>query len=93
MLGSLSDADDAVQEAWLRFDRSPPADVRDLRGWLTTVVAKICLDMMRAGRRRQAASDPHLDEVALSAEDEAVLADSVGLALLVVLETRCSTRT
>ena len=92
MLGSLAAADDAVQEAWLRCSRADTAEVRNLGGWLTTVVARVCLDMLRtrtsrrrgASRRRaRAASRPD----GVEPEDEAVLADSVGLALLVVLET------
>lgn len=90
MLGSPSEADDAVQEAWLRLSRADLREVSNLGGWLTTVVGRICLDMLRsrASRREQgldagapeqrAASDP---------EREAMLADSVGLALLVVLDT------
>jgi RNA polymerase sigma-70 factor (ECF subfamily) len=93
MLGSVADAEDAVQETWLRLSRTDVADVRELRGWLTTVVARICLDMLRARtRRREDELDPHLPDPIVTAaetagpEDEAVLADSVGLALLVVLE-------
>jgi RNA polymerase sigma factor (sigma-70 family) len=98
MLGSRSEADDAVQEAWLRLSRSDTREVENLRGWLTTVVSRVCLDMLRsrasrreepldldasgpiptvAGTSRESGSDP---------EREALLADSVGLALLVVLE-------
>jgi RNA polymerase sigma-70 factor (ECF subfamily) len=92
MLGSRSDADDAVQEAWLRMHRSEIDDVRNLRGWLTTVVARICLDVLRARGTRQEQS---LDEAGpdfantnpVDPEQEAVLADSVGAALLVVLQT------
>jgi RNA polymerase sigma-70 factor, ECF subfamily len=91
MLGSLTEADDAVQEAWLRMDRADVADVRNPRGWLTTVVARICLDMLRSrGTRRE---EP-LDEAvtipapqAVDPEQEAVLADSIGVALLVILQT------
>src|SRR6266567_3359658 len=79
MLGSLSDADDAVQEAWLRLSRSGASGVENLGGWLTTVVARVCLDMLRSRQsRREGRIDP---------EQEALLAESVGLALLVVLET------
>src|SRR6266567_4040608 len=79
MLGSLSDADDAVQEAWLRLSRSGASGVENLGGWLTTVVARVCLDMLRSRQsRREERIDP---------EQEALLAESVGLALLVVLET------
>ncbi len=91
MLGSLSDADDAVQEAWLRMDRADIGDVRNLRGWLTTVVARICLDMLRA---RSARPEEPLDEApaiaapdAVDPEQEAVLADSIGVALIVILQT------
>ncbi|AGB25087.1 RNA polymerase, sigma subunit, ECF family [Mycobacterium sp. JS623] len=90
MLGSLAEADDAVQEAWLRMHRSDVTDVRNMRGWLTTVVARICLDMLRA---RSARSEEPLDEApaiaadAVDPEAEAVLADSIGVALLVILQT------
>jgi RNA polymerase sigma-70 factor (ECF subfamily) len=91
MLGSVSEADDAVQEAWLRLSRSKHDEVENLRGWLTTVVARISLDMLRA--RREEPRGVHIPEPIVSREDvhdpeqEALLADSVGLALLVVLET------
>jgi RNA polymerase sigma-70 factor (ECF subfamily) len=91
MLGSLTEADDAVQEAWLRMDRTDVGDVRNPRGWLTTVVARICLDMLRA---RSARPDEPLDEAkaiaapdAVDPEQEAMLADSIGVALLVILQT------
>src|SRR4051794_13305254 len=94
MLGSLSDADDAVQEAWQRLSRSDPSDVDNLPGWLTTVVARVSLNMLRARRNRREeplevrVPDPIVTpESASDPEQEAVLADSVGLALLVVLET------
>ena len=89
MLGSSHEADDAVQEAWLRLSRSDVDAVENLGGWLTTVVARVCLDMLRArAARPEALSDRASDPVtAHSPEDEAVLADSVGLALLVVLDT------
>jgi RNA polymerase sigma factor (sigma-70 family) len=95
MLGSLSEADDAVQEAWLRLSRrTDPGELDNLRAWLTTVVARVCLDMLRSRRsRREESLDTHLPEPIVSREDgmdpehEALLADSVGLALLVVLET------
>jgi RNA polymerase sigma factor (sigma-70 family) len=95
MLGSVSEADDAVQEAWLRLSRqSDPDEVDNLRAWLTTVVARVCLDMLRSRRsRREESFDTHMPEPIISREDgmdpehEALLADSVGLALLVVLET------
>ena len=92
MLGSASDAEDAVQEAWLRVSRAGAADVLNLRGWLTTVVARISLNVLRARNvRREAPIDadervPAIPGAGPDAEEEAVLADSVGLALLVVLE-------
>ena len=93
MLGSLSEADDAVQEAWLRLSRSDTSGVENLGGWLTTVVARICLDMLRSRKaRREEPVDAHVPDPIGSREDgidpehEALLADSVGLALLVVLE-------
>src|SRR5438045_5334947 len=93
MLGSLTDADDAVQEAWVRLARSNGA-IDDLRAWLVTVVGRICLDVLRVrASRREDFSDSWLPEpiVQLDAqgdpERDAVLADSVGLALLVVLES------
>ncbi len=91
MLGSLNEADDAVQEAWLRLSRSDGEDIDNLGGWLTTVVARICLDMLRSRKsRREEPMGPHVPEPAASpeaTEQEALLADSVGLALLVVLQT------
>jgi RNA polymerase sigma factor (sigma-70 family) len=94
MLGSFSDADDVVQEAWLRLSRSDAASVENMRGWLTTVVARLSLDELRARRTRGeeplAGRLPDLivDRVnGVDPEHEALLADSVGLALLVVLET------
>jgi RNA polymerase sigma-70 factor (ECF subfamily) len=94
MLGSLGEADDAVQEAWLRFSRSDTSSVENLGGWLTTIVARVCLDMLRArkSRREEPASalvpDPVVSlEAGGNPEHEALMADSVGLALLVVLET------
>ena len=94
MLGSLSEADDAVQDAWLRLDRAGADDVENLGGWLTTVVARVCLNMLRARTTRREESfgvhvpDPVITpEGALEPEAEALLADSVGLALLVVLDT------
>ncbi|MBE1610079.1 sigma-70 family RNA polymerase sigma factor [Actinopolymorpha pittospori] len=93
MLGSLSDAEDAVQETWLRLDRTDVAQVTNLTGWLTTVVSRICLDMLRSrGSRREEPLEQRLSEAAWGARDgadperEAVLADSVGRALLVVLD-------
>ena len=94
MLGSLSEADDAVQEAWLRLTRFDPSGVSNLGGWLTTVVARVCLDMLRSRKsRREEPLGIHVPDPIVSREDridpeqEALLADSVGLALLVVLET------
>ncbi|MFD4552854.1 sigma-70 family RNA polymerase sigma factor [Streptomyces sp. NPDC058469] len=90
MLGSLGEADDAVQEAWLRLSRTGGDGIDNLTAWLTTVVSRVCLDMLRsrASRREDPYGDdlpePSADELP---EDEAVLADSVGLALLVVLDT------
>ena len=92
MLGSTGDADDAVQEAWLRLSRSDTSDVANLGGWLTTVVGRVCLDMLRSRAARREHPGP-LPEATLDErgpghpEHEAVLADSVGAALLVVLET------
>src|SRR6266849_5509144 len=94
MLGSLSDADDAVQEAWLRLSRSGTSGVENLGGWLTTVVARVCLDMLRSrqSRREEPLSASVSESIAsretgIDPEQEALLAESVGLALLVVLET------
>src|ERR687895_287760 len=88
MLGSVSEADDAVQETWLRLSRSDTSDVENLGGWLTTVVGRVCLDMLRSRRTRR--EEPLDDRVADGDADDperrALLADSVGLALLVVLE-------
>jgi RNA polymerase sigma-70 factor (ECF subfamily) len=93
MLGSLSDVDDAVQEAWLRLSRADAAGIDNLGGWLTTVVARVCLDMLRSrqSRREEALTPDAPEPVAtgasgVSPEEEALLADSVGLALLVVLD-------
>jgi RNA polymerase sigma factor (sigma-70 family) len=90
MLGSQSEAEDAVQETWLRLSRAGDAGVENLGGWLTTVVARVCLDMLRSRRTR--AEEPMDDDVpepaaSHDAEQEALLADSVGLALQVVLQT------
>ena len=91
MLGSASEADDAVQEAWLRLNNSNTNEVANFGGWLTTVVARICLDMLRSRRsRREEALDAELAEPIADRSDpeqEALLADSVGIALLVVLDT------
>jgi RNA polymerase sigma factor (sigma-70 family) len=93
MLGSVTEADDAVQETWLRLSRSDASGIENLGGWLTTVVARVCLSMLRTRKARQEEPlVPHLPEPIVSRDDqldpeqEALLADSVGLALLVVLE-------
>jgi RNA polymerase sigma-70 factor (ECF subfamily) len=94
MLGSLSEADDAVQDSWLRLSRADTSEVENLRGWLTTVVARVALNMLRARNTRREqpldvrVPDPIIDPTEGSnPEHEVLLADSVGLALLVVLET------
>ena len=94
MLGSATEADDAVQEAWLRLSRTATEDVRNMRGWLTTVVSRVCLDMLRARQaRREEFGDGWMPEPILTVEtrgdpeQETLMAESVGLALLVVLET------
>jgi RNA polymerase sigma-70 factor (ECF subfamily) len=93
MLGSLSEADDAVQEAWLRLSRSDASAIENLNGWLTTVVARLCLDMLRSRKsRREESIEANAQPAArrtggTDPETEVALADSVGLALLVVLET------
>src|SRR6267378_802403 len=93
MLGSLSEADDAVQETWLRFNRAGASGIENLGGWLTTVVARVCLDMLRSrkSRREQPLDAPMPDPIVsrddgANPEEDALLADSVGLAMLVVLE-------
>src|SRR3989442_12718071 len=94
MLGSLSEADDAVQESWLHLSRSDTSGVENLGGWLTTVVARVCLDMLRSrNSQREEPLGVHVPDPIVSREDgidpeqEELLADSVGLALLVVLDT------
>src|SRR5215470_12295927 len=94
MLGSLTEADDAVQNSWLRLSGAATAEVENLAGWLTTVVARECLKMLRARRsRREEPLGVHVPDPVISSgdgadpEQEALLADSVGLALLVVLDT------
>src|SRR5690348_11870760 len=89
MLGSLAEADDAVQESWLRLSRSDASEVKNLSGWLTTVVARVCLDILRSRNSRREESlearvpDPLTSQPGgINPEDEALLADSVGLALL-----------
>ena len=94
MLGSSAEAEDAVQEAWLRLGRSDTSDVENLGGWLTTVVARVCLDLLRSRTsKREESLETHYDAVigerasASDPEAETLMADSVGAALLVVLET------
>ncbi|HSK95500.1 MAG TPA: RNA polymerase sigma factor SigJ [Euzebyales bacterium] len=94
MLGSLAEADDAVQDTWLRLSRSGAAGVENFGGWLTTIVARVCLNMLRSrATRREEAFGVHIPDPVVSREgdlqpdQEALLADSVGLALLVVLDT------
>src|SRR5438094_5165573 len=94
MLGSFAEADDAVQEAWLRLSRSGASGVENLAGWLTTIVARVCLNVLRSrSTRREEPMGVHVPDPVISRvdgtspEDEALLADSVGLALHVVLDT------
>jgi RNA polymerase sigma-70 factor, ECF subfamily len=94
MLGSLTEADDAVQDTWLRLSRAGASEVENLGGWLTTVVARVCLNMLRSrNRRREEPLGVHIPDPVISPEgelqpeEEALLADSVGLALLVVLDS------
>ena len=94
MLGSVSEADDAVQEAWIRLSRTDTSDVENLRAWLTTVVARVCLNMLRSRKmRREASLETHIPDPIVSPkagmdpEQEALLGDSIGLALQVVLES------
>jgi len=94
MLGSLADADDAVQDTWLRVSRADASEVENLGGWLTTIVARVCLNMLRSRNvRREDLLGAHLPDPVISPdgapqpEEEALLADSVSLALLVVLDT------
>src|SRR5260370_23527535 len=94
MLGSLTEADDAVQDSWLRATRSDAAEVANLRGWLTTIVARVCLNMLRSRRTHPEDSlsdrlpDPVITlEGSSQPEEQALLADSVGLALLVGFDT------
>lgn len=93
MLGSLPEADDAVQEAWIRLSRTDTSDVENLQAWLTTVVGRVCLNMLRSRTtRRESSLESHVPDPVVSREDgvdpeqEALLGDSVGLAMLVVLE-------
>jgi RNA polymerase sigma factor (sigma-70 family) len=94
MLGSLTEADDAVQEAWIRLSRTDTGDVENLRAWLTTVVGRVALNMLRSRRtRREGSLETHLPdpivspETGLDPEQEALLGDAVGLAMLVVLDS------
>ena len=94
MLGSLTEADDAVQEAWIRLSRTDTTDVDNLRAWLTTVVGRVCLNMLRSRKtRREASLEIHLPDPIVSPEEgmdpeqEALLGDSIGLAMLVVLDS------
>src|SRR5262244_1769190 len=95
ILGSASEAEDAVQESWIRLGRTDVSDVQNLRAWLTTVVARVCLDMLRTRTSRREdplddidthVPDPVITRADQDPESDALLADSVGLALLVVLE-------
>src|ERR1019366_5539730 len=87
MLGSLSDAEDAVQEAWIRAAGADAGSVENLEGWLTTIVARVCLDLLRSRKSRREGPLGAEEAAQAGPEQEAVLADSVGLALLVVLDT------
>jgi RNA polymerase sigma factor (sigma-70 family) len=94
MLGSVSEADDAIQETWIRLSRTNANEIENLRAWLTTVVARVCLNILRSRKsRREAPLEPHIPDPILSSENgmdpepEALLGDSVGLALLVVLDS------
>jgi RNA polymerase sigma factor (sigma-70 family) len=94
MLGSVSEADDAIQETWIRLSRTDANEIENLRAWLTTVVARVCLNILRSRRsRRETPLEPHIPDPILSNENgmdpeqEALLGDSVGLALLVVLDS------
>ncbi len=94
MLGSLTDADDAVQDTWLRVSRAESGEIENLGGWFTTIISRVCLNMLRSRNiRREQSLDSHVPdpvisrESALQPEEEALMAESVGLALLVVLDT------
>jgi RNA polymerase sigma factor (sigma-70 family) len=94
MLGSVSEAEDAVQEGWIRFSRTDTSDVNNLGGWLTTVVSRVCLDALRSRRaRREERQDERVPDPIVSTdpttdpEHEAMMADAVGLAMLIVLDT------
>src|SRR3977135_2588279 len=91
LLGSSTEADDAVQEVWLRLSRSDSGGIENLSGWLTTVVARVCLDMLRARKTREGTLEALSDrsaavEATTDFEQEEMVADSVGLALAIVLE-------
>jgi RNA polymerase sigma-70 factor (ECF subfamily) len=93
MLGSVSEAEDAVQETWLRIDSADPSGVENMRAWLTTIVGRVCLNMLRSRRSRREDCSVHVPDPVVSLEEslnpeyETLLADAVGLALLVVLDT------
>lgn len=93
MLGSLSEAEDAVQASWLKLSRSDTSEVENIGGWMTTIVSRVCLDMLRSRKSRpeappfDAPDEIRADEAGIDPEREAQLADSVGLALMVVLDT------
>jgi RNA polymerase sigma-70 factor (ECF subfamily) len=94
MLGSLTDADDAIQDTWLRVSRADSSEIENLGGWFTTIISRVCLNMLRSRKvRREQSLDSHVPdpvisrETALQPEEEALMAESVGLALLVVLDT------
>src|SRR6266567_4668336 len=88
MLGTIDDSDDAVQEAWLRLSRRDDSAIENLGGWLTTVVGRVCLDMLRSRKsRREEPLDFHAPEVGVHPEQEVMLAEGIGLALIVVLQT------
>src|SRR5687768_12877739 len=94
MLGSVSDADDAVQDAWLRFSHADTSGVENMRGWLTTVVARVCLNVLRSRRSRRESSLEDAPSVLIVSrpdgpdpEQEALLGEAVGMAMLIVLDT------
>lgn len=88
MLGSRTEADDAVQEAWLRLSRTDASTIENLGGWLTTVVGRVCLDMLRSRKsRREEPLEPEVQEAGAHPEQEVMMAEGIGLALVVVLET------
>src|SRR5271170_54046 len=93
VLGSMSEADDALQEAWLRVNDQDPEAIENMQAWLTTVVGRVCLNMLRSRRRHEKAGEVHLPDPILALEgvadpyEEVLVADSVGLALRVVLDS------